>query len=86
AKIFGVQATGDARADAIADAIAAIEALERFLASLGLPSTMQGLGIRDKDHIGDIARHAMLYYRYEEAFKPLSYEELVAILQDCYAD
>ncbi|MCF0254359.1 MAG: iron-containing alcohol dehydrogenase [Duodenibacillus sp.] len=80
-RVFELAPSGDARADALR----AIEALEAFYKAIGMPASMQELGVEDRSHIEDIVGHAMQRYQFDKAFKPLSRDEVVAIIEDCYA-
>ena len=79
-KIFDVKQTGDA----MSDARAAIAALEDWYRRVGLPATLQEVGITDDRHVAEMARHAMQFSPFELAFSPLTEEDVVAILMDCF--
>ena len=75
--VFGL--TG---ADEGALAREAIDKLEAYFKSTGIPMTLQEVGI-GPEHIEDMAAHAIQVGRLDRAFVPLSKEDLAAIYRMC---
>ena len=75
--VWGLQGEDDA-----ALALQGIEALEAFIATLDLPSTLTEVGI-DETHFEEMAVHADLGGRLSKSYSPLMKEDAVAILKNC---
>ena len=75
--VWGLQGEDDAVL-----ALQGIEALEAFIATLDLPSTLTEVGI-DETHFEEMAVHADLGGRLSRSYSPLMKEDAVAILKNC---
>ncbi len=79
--VFALEQTGDP----ITDAENAIVALEQFYRSIGLPSTLDEVGINSTEHVERMAVHAMEFSPFELAFMPLTLEDVRGIILDCFS-
>ena len=75
--VFGLTGT-----DEEALAREAIDKLEAYFKSTGIPMTLQEVGI-GPEHIEDMAAHAIQVGRLDRAFVPLTKEDLAAIYRMC---
>ncbi len=75
--VFGLTGT-----DEEALAREAIDRLEAYFKSTGIPMTLQEVGI-GPEHIEDMAAHAIQVGRLDRAFVPLTKEDLAAIYRMC---
>ena len=75
--VFGLEGEDD---QALAQE--AIDKLEAYFKSTGIPMTLQEVGI-GPEHIEDMAAHAIQVGRLDRAFVPLSKEDLAAIYRMC---
>ena len=64
-------------------ALAGIEALEKFFASIGLPKTLKEVGITDELHFKEMAEHACKCFPLHLAFAPLAPSDVEEILRMC---
>ena len=75
--VFGLEGKDD---QALAQE--AIDRLEAYFKSTGIPMTLQEVGI-GPEHIEDMAAHAIQVGRLDRAFVPLTKEDLAAIYRMC---
>lgn len=62
-------------------AIAGVEALEDFIKEIGLPTTLQELGITSNIDLEEIARSCNIV---KGSYKVMTPEEIYEILKECY--
>ncbi len=79
---FATRVMGLTGTDDTALAYAAIDALEAYFASTGLPQTLGELGITD-EHFAEMAAHVNAVKHLDRADLPLSDEEIVQIFRAC---
>jgi alcohol dehydrogenase YqhD (iron-dependent ADH family) len=80
---YGLKVWGlDARLDRLEVANQAIDATEKFLASLGIPMTLSAVGI-GQELFPEMAAHAVQTGGLKHAFVPLDQQDVLAILKMC---
>lgn len=80
---FGVNVWGlNPQQDAFVLANQAIDALEQFFLSLGIPMTLTELGI-DEKNFDIMAEHSMIIGEFGQAYAPLTPQDVRAILKMC---
>lgn len=63
-------------------ALAGIDALAAFINEIGLPRTLQELGVSDKSALKEIADSCAIS---QGSYKKMTHEEILEIFQECYA-
>ena len=63
-------------------ALAGIDALAAFIKEIGLPRTLQELGVSDKSVLKEIADSCAIS---QGSYKKMTHEEILEIFQECYA-
>ena len=62
-------------------ALAGIEALEDFIVEIGLPVSLQDLGVNENTDLKEIADSCVLM---PGSYKKMTHEEILAIFKECY--
>lgn len=63
-------------------ALAGIEALAAFIHEIGLPTTLQELGLTDESALKEIADSCGIS---AGSYKPMTHDEILQIFRECYA-
>ena len=62
-------------------ALAGIEALEDFIVEIGLPASLQDLGVNENTDLKEIADSCALM---PGSYKKMTHEEILGIFKECY--
>ena len=76
--VWGISAKGKTEKEL---AIAGVEALVDFIKEIGLPTTLQELGMKDKSMLPEIANSCNLS---SGSYKKMTHEEILEILNECF--